>query len=279
LRQHSEASAARAFRDRELSVSESHDDVVRREFARQEPSFARADAYYASLGDGTVAALQPLARDQIVLDVACGAAHASEAVAPHVRQVVGADLTPALLAAGARRLAERGARNVLLQEANAARLPFADASFDLVFCRAAVHHFAEPEAQVREMARVCRSGGRVVLLDMVPPSAAVRARFDALHREIDPSHASCLLEEELAQLLARCVGARAATRRSRSAPVSFEVFEHQSATARPEMLERVRESLRREARGGEATGFEPLEGAGGALQVHLTSAVASAVRP
>ena len=259
-------------------MSESHDDVVRREFARQEPSFARADAYYASLGAGTVAALQPLAREQIALDVACGAAHASEAVARHVRQVVGVDLTPALLAAGARRLAESGVRNVLLQEGNAARLPFADASFDLVFCRAAVHHFAEPEAQVREMARVCRSGGRVVLLDMIAPSAAVRARFDALHREIDPSHASCLLEEELAELLGRCVGARAATHCSRSA-VSFEVFEHQSATARPEVLERVRESLRREAHGGEATGFEPLEGPSGALQVHVTRAVASAVRP
>jgi ubiquinone/menaquinone biosynthesis C-methylase UbiE len=259
-------------------MSESHDDVVRREFTRQEPSFSRTDAYYAALGASTVAALQPLQRDALALDVACGAAHASEAVAPHVRQVVGVDLTPALLAAGAKRLAERGVRNVLLQEANAARLPFADASFDLVFCRAAVHHFAEPGAQVGEMARVCRPGGRVVLLDMVAPSAAVRARFDELHRWIDPSHASCLLEDELGALLQRCVGARATTRRSRSAPLSFEVFEHQSATARPEALERVRAALRAEAAGGEATGFEPTL-ASGALQVHLTSAVASAVRP
>jgi SAM-dependent methyltransferase len=260
-------------------MSESHDDVVRREFTRQEPSFSRADAYYAALGAGTVAALQPLTREQVVLDVACGAAHGCEAVAPHVRQVVGVDLTPALLAAGAKRLAERGVRNVLLQEANAARLPFAESSFDLVFCRAAVHHFAEPEAQVREMARVCRPGGRVVLLDMIAPSAAVRARFDALHREIDPSHACCLLEEELGALLARCAGAPAKTLRSRSAPISFEVFEHQSATARPEALEGVRAELRRESNGGgDATGFEPLLGADGALSVHVTSAVAIAVR-
>ena len=260
-------------------MSESHDDVVRREFTRQEPSFARADAYYAALGASTVAALQPLAREQIALDVACGAAHGSEAVAAHVRQVVGVDLTPALLAAGAKRLAERGVRNVLLQEANAARLPFADAAFDLVFCRAAVHHFAEPAAQIAEMARVCRPGGRVVLLDMIAPSASVREKFDALHRLIDPSHASCLLEDELAALLSRGVGARASTLRSRSAPLSFEIFEHQSATARPELLASVRQALRLEAGGGEATGFEPLVGADGALNVHLTSAVATAVRP
>lgn len=260
-------------------MSESHDEVVRREFARQAPSFARSDAYYASLADGTVAALQPLSREQVVLEVACGAAHAAEAVALHVRQVVGVDLTPALLAAGSGRLAERGVRNVLLQEGNAARLPFADASFDLVFCRAAVHHFADPELQVREMARVCRSEGRVVLLDMVAPSAAVRERFDALHRALDPSHSRCLLEDELGALLARCTGTPAKTRRSRSRALPFEVFEHQSATARPEALERVREALRRDARGGEATGFEPLEAPDGALRVHLTSAVATAARP
>jgi SAM-dependent methyltransferase len=260
-------------------LSDSHDEIVRREFTRQEPSFARADAYYAGLAASTVAALQPLARESIVLDVACGAAHGSEAVAPHVRQVVGVDLTPALLAAGAKRLAERGVRNVLLQEANAARLPFADASFDLVFCRAAVHHFAEPAAQVGEMARVCRPGGRVVLADMIAPRAGVRAQFDALHRLIDPSHASCLLEEELAALLSGCVGARASTQRSRSAPLAFEVFEHQSATSRPAVLESVKAQLRSEATGGPATGFEPSLGPDGALRVHLASAVATAVRP
>ena len=259
-------------------MSESHDDVIRREFTRQQPSFSRTDAYYASLGASTVAALQPLAAEQIVLDVACGAAHAAEAVAAHVRQVVGVDLTPALLETGARRLTERGVRNVLLQEANAARLPFADASFDLVYCRAAVHHFAEPDAQVREMARVCRPGGRVVLLDMVAPQPDVRARFDALHREIDPSHASCLLADELSALLARCVGAPATSRSSRSAPLSFEVFEHQSATARPDVLARVREELRRDAAGGAPTGFEPLL-VEDALHVRLTSAVAVATRP
>jgi hypothetical protein len=142
-----------------------------------------------------------------------------------------------------------------------------------------VHHFAQPELQVCEMARVCRRGGRVVLLDMISPSVDVRARFDALHREIDPSHASCLLEEELSALLMRCTNAPVKLLRSCGAPLAFEVFEHQSATARPAALERVRGALRRDANGsGEATGFEPLVDANGALHVHLTTAIAIAVR-
>ncbi len=260
-------------------MTESHDDVVRREFTRQEASFARTDAYYAQLGAGTVAALQPLGRELLVLEVACGAAHAAEAVAPHVRQVVGVDLTPALLAAGAKRLAERGVRNVLLQEGDAARLPFLDASFDLVFCRAAVHHFVEPARQLREMARVCRPGGRVAVADMISLSADVRPAYDDLHRRIDPSHTSCLLEAEIVELLSRCVGARASARSSRSQPLSFEIFEHQSATSRPEVLDGVRAELRREIAGGPATGFEPSLAEDGSLRVRLTSVVATAVRP
>ena len=67
----------------------------------------------------------------IVLDVATGAAHVPEQLAPHVREVIGVDLTRALLDEGARRLRERAITNVLLQEGNASDLPFLDASFDL----------------------------------------------------------------------------------------------------------------------------------------------------
>jgi SAM-dependent methyltransferase len=90
---------------------------------------------------------------------------------------------------------------VVLQEGNAEALPFVDESFDLVFCRSSLHHFAHPETAVAEMLRVCRSGGRVVLLDILSPDAAVRERFDHVHRLIDPSHLRSFLEPELGALL------------------------------------------------------------------------------
>jgi ubiquinone/menaquinone biosynthesis C-methylase UbiE len=132
--------------------------------------------------------VEPLDEHMIVLDVACGAAHVAEELAPHVRQVVGLDLTPDLLRLGADRLREAGVGNVLLQEGNAADLPFLDQSFDLVLCRSALHHFRHPSDMVREMARVCRRGGRVVVSDMVAPNAEVKEAFDDVHRHLDPSH-------------------------------------------------------------------------------------------
>src|SRR5258708_3484026 len=183
-----------------------HDDITRKSFEQQVGLFVGDDSPFARRPASTRAWLEPLDTGMIVLDVACGAAHASEVAAPHVRQVIGIDLTPALLALGADRLRAAGITNVLLQEGHAAALPFVDESFDLVFCRTALHHFPHPEQCVAEMARVCRPGGRVVVSDMIAPSAQVRDAFDDLHRRIDPSHARALLEAELPELLLRAVG-------------------------------------------------------------------------
>ncbi len=98
----------------------SHDDIVRSSFTRQVGLFSGPDSPFVRRAGGTGEQLEPLADDMLVLDVACGAAHASEVVAPAVRQVVGVDLTIDLLALGAARLRDAGIDNVLLQEGNAA---------------------------------------------------------------------------------------------------------------------------------------------------------------
>jgi SAM-dependent methyltransferase len=207
--------------------------------------------------------------------VACGAAHVAEELAPHVRQVVGLDLTPDLLRLGAARLGEAGVSNVLLQEGNAAELPFLDRSFDLVLCRSALHHFRHPPDMVREMARVCRPGGRVVVSDMVAPSAAVKEPFDDLHRHLDPSHMGVLLGDEMAELLEDEVG-----------PVSFAELSGPFALPLDSIFSDVSDrpwvtaALRAEVDGGPASGFLPqLDAETGSLTVSFSSAVVHASPP
>src|SRR5688572_19408693 len=171
-----------------MSTTE-HDDIVRRSFAGQTHLFRGHQALFARRAQSPTAWIEPLEPDMIVLDVACGAGHAAEIAAPHVRQVVGIDLTPELIALGAERLREAGVGNVLLQEGNAAALPFVDESFDLVMCRSSLHHMPDPQRAVSEMARVCRPGGRVVVADIVAAKSDVRDTFDEVHRPIYPSHA------------------------------------------------------------------------------------------
>lgn len=180
-----------------------HDEVVRRSFEHQVPLFSGPGSPFAHRPAGTLSWIEPLDQDMVVLDVACGAAHAADPVAPCVREIVGIDLTQALLRVGAQRLREQGIANVLLQEGDAEALPFVDESFDLVYCRSSLHHFADPYRAVGEMVRVCRRGGRLVLVDLVAPSGEVRERFDYVHRLIDPSHVRSFLESELASLARR----------------------------------------------------------------------------
>jgi ubiquinone/menaquinone biosynthesis C-methylase UbiE len=178
--------------------STEHEDTVRDSFRHQVEQFSGPDSVYIS---AEVAWLAPFDPGTIALEIACGAAHVAERVAPLVHEVVAIDLTRELLDVGAARLAAAGARNVLLQEANGEALPFVDDSFDLVFCRASLHHFADPRRAIEEMVRVCRSGGRVVINDLVAPSPGVRDRFDELHRLLDPSHVRTFLADELVAAL------------------------------------------------------------------------------
>ncbi len=253
--------------------SHEHDAVVRSSFEKQAAIFGGEHSPFARRPHSPLAWLEPLEPDMIVLDVACGAGHVAEQAAPHVRQVVGIDLTPSLLEVGAERLREAGITNVLLQKGNAAELPFLDASFDLVFCRASLHHFPEAEGPVAEMARVCRPGGRVVVSDMVAPSLEVREPFDDLHRRIDPSHVRALLEGELADLLSSTVGPLSYAETLDPLTLPIDVVLTDAADRDP-----VLSALHAELAGGSATGFEPVAD-GDQVLVTFTTTVVHATRP
>jgi ubiquinone/menaquinone biosynthesis C-methylase UbiE len=229
----------------------SHNDIVRDSFTQQVGLFTGENSVFARRSASPTAWVEPLDRDMIVLDVACGAAHATEQIAPHVRQVIGIDLTPALLRAGYERLAGVGIDNVLLQEGDADGLPFVDASFDLVVCRSSLHHMSDPRVATAEMARVCKADGRVVVSDMIVPDVGVRDAFDGLHRAIDPSHVRALVEEELAELLQEQVGPLSY---GETTSISFPIDVILTSAADTAA---VRALLERELEGGPPTGFAP----------------------
>jgi ubiquinone/menaquinone biosynthesis C-methylase UbiE len=154
-----------------------------------------AAAYTTSAGHAdkeslarVVAYASPASTD-IALDIATGAGHTALALAPHVREVVALDLTPEMLDETARNAARRGLANVRVQIGAAEALPFADAVFDIVTVRTAPHHFLDIARAVREMARVVRSGGRVVVVDTtVPEDEVLDAAINGIDLLRDPSH-------------------------------------------------------------------------------------------
>ena len=54
---------------------------------------------------------------------------------------------------------QAGIDNISFQKGVVQELPFEDESFDIVSCRYAFHHFADPKPVISEMVRVCKTGG------------------------------------------------------------------------------------------------------------------------
>jgi ubiquinone/menaquinone biosynthesis C-methylase UbiE len=138
-----------------------------------------------------------------VLDVACGPGLVACALSPKAAHVTGVDLTPAMIAQADRRRTQLGLNNMDWRIGDATALPFTDRRFDVVIARYSFHHLMRPDAALLEMKRVCRPGGRIVVVDATPRADAQHA-YDEMETLRDPSHATALT---LAQL--RALGAQA----------------------------------------------------------------------
>jgi ubiquinone/menaquinone biosynthesis C-methylase UbiE len=148
-------------------------------------------------------AVQPQAHWEAI-DIATGPGHTALAFAPKVKHVIASDVTPEMLQVARGLAAKRGLTNVSFAEMPAETLPFPQASFDLVTCRTAPHHFSDVAAFVAEVARVLRPGGVFGLVDNISPEdAAAAAPYNEFEKLRDPSHARCLSESEWLQLITR----------------------------------------------------------------------------
>src|SRR6267378_7484346 len=97
--------------------------------------------------------------------------------------VTGIDLTSSMLDKARDRVAREGIKNVRLLEMDAADMKFADDTFDIVYAPYVISVVPDPVAVTREMRRVCRPGGRIVILNHFRS----KARFGAwLERIIAP---------------------------------------------------------------------------------------------
>src|SRR5258708_2526002 len=99
-----------------------------------------------------------------VLEVGVGTG-INAALYPRDCSVTGIDLSAPMLEKAHRRIARKGVHNVRLLEMDAANLKFPDGTFDVVYAPYVISVVPDPVAVAREMWRVCRPGGRVVILN------------------------------------------------------------------------------------------------------------------
>lgn len=100
----------------------------------------------------------------IVADLGCGTGQNAEALAPFVQQVIAIDSSTAMLTAARKRL--QSLSNVDLRKGTADALPLDDQAIDAAILSLVLHHIAQPERALAELARALRPGGRLLILDM-----------------------------------------------------------------------------------------------------------------
>ena len=104
-----------------------------------------------------------------LLDVATGTGFTAAAFGPLVAQVTGLDVSEGMLRQARERASAAGIANLRFERGAAEMLPFAAASFDLVTCRVAPHHFLSVPDFAAESYRVLRPGGRLLVADTAVP--------------------------------------------------------------------------------------------------------------
>ena len=102
---------------------------------------------------------------------------------PRNCHITGIDLSSSMLDKARERVAREGLRNVRLLEMDAASLTFADDSFDIVYAPYLVSVVPDPVQVVREMRRVCRPGGKIIVLNHFRSANPILSR---LERSISP---------------------------------------------------------------------------------------------
>ncbi|PUA16546.1 class I SAM-dependent methyltransferase [Glaciimonas sp. PCH181] len=166
-----------------------HDQVITEQFG------STAAAYLTSTTHSQGADLQDLAAyaqqfsQPVILDVGCGAGHASFALAPHAGKVIGYDLSSEMLRVVADAAHERGLDNLEVQQGSADQLPFADATFDMVCTRLSAHHWKNLPQALAEMARVLKPGGKGIVIDTSSPEDVLADTYlQAIELLRDNSH-------------------------------------------------------------------------------------------
>ncbi|MBS1788046.1 MAG: methyltransferase domain-containing protein [Acidobacteria bacterium] len=119
-----------------------------------------------------------------VLDVACGTGNLSVPAAKAGAIVTGVDIAPNLLATARRRAQAKG---VVIQfdEGDAEALPYADAGFDEVVTMFGAMFAPQPGLVAAELARVCRSGGRLAMANWTP-TGFVGQMFKVTGKHVPP---------------------------------------------------------------------------------------------
>jgi ubiquinone/menaquinone biosynthesis C-methylase UbiE len=174
-------------------MSKKHQATVQKQFSSTAEAFSKFAVRDSPDVIGEKVRFLKPQPEMVFLDVACGPGALVLAMAPGLRYAYGMDLTGEMLRMARQFQGEKQVPNAAFICGEGEKIPYADATFDLVSCQYAFHHIPKPELVLQEMLRVAKPDGRVFVDDTLGPESD--EKFE-LHNRIevvrDPSHTRSL---------------------------------------------------------------------------------------
>src|SRR5471032_310923 len=133
--------------------------VVQEQFGKNAAGYLTSTPHALGKSLERLVALTSPQKTWRALDIATGGGHVAYTFAPHVERIWATDITQEMLDIVKTEAAKRGLANLRTTYAKAEALPFEDASFDLVTCRIAPHHFDSIPEFLGEVHRVLKGNG------------------------------------------------------------------------------------------------------------------------
>ena len=160
----SEGQRARRFTGTRGKAAQMDESAIKTAYRRWAPVYDNTFGWVASEGRKHAVEIINQSRGR-VLEVGVGTGLSLPAYRRQL-EIVGIDLSPEMLAKARERVAQLGLTNVTgLHEMDAGDLKFPDASFDTVVAMYVMTVVPDPEKVMRELARVCRPGGEVLIVN------------------------------------------------------------------------------------------------------------------
>ncbi len=156
-----------------MATHTSHHDNVAKQFGSQATEYLTSQVHATGPDLQQLKGMLSIYPHASVLDMGCGAGHASFVAAAEVKQVVAYDLSEDMLDVVAQEAKARELGNIITQQGYAERLPFADGEFDIVITRYSAHHWHDVGQALREVSRILRPGGKVIIMDIMSPGHPV----------------------------------------------------------------------------------------------------------
>jgi ubiquinone/menaquinone biosynthesis C-methylase UbiE len=136
-------------------------------------------------------------------------------------------------------------------------MPFEDASFDIVSCRYAFHHFADAKPVISEMVRVCKPGGHIIIVDIIIPEVSLAAENNYYEWLCDKSHTRVLNPGEF-EAFFKLFGLEVISARTKTLENEFIEWMDFSLTKK-EDREEILLAVQAELNGGPKTGLRAYE--------------------